>query len=94
MAVAIRPDDTLTLFIPHGAVNGCVVRYTRTGLVAQVDQPVPRDVRIGFVLYFRRQMIRGDVECIGQDDRIARLQFCGLTARDWLLLEPMIDPND
>lgn len=90
----MRPDDTITLYIPHGAVNGCVVRYTRTGLVAQVDAPVPREIRVRFVLYLDRKMIRGEVESLGQDGRIVRLQFCGLTDRDWGILEPHIDPED
>jgi hypothetical protein len=88
-----RKDDQLTLYPPDGAIQGLVVQYVETGLVADVDGEVPRDCRLRFILHLRQGMVSGEVISLGQDDRRCRLQFAALTDRDWALLAPHIEAD-
>ena len=88
-----RKDDLLTLYLPDGAIQGQVVQYLETGLLADVDGEVPRDCRLRFTLHLRQGMVSGEVSSIGQDDRRCRLQFAALTDRDRALLEPYVEPD-
>src|SRR3569833_3202647 len=84
-------DQRLTVYLPDGAVAGRVVRFSDTGLEAEVERDVPRDSRFQFTLHLPGKVIGGELTSVGQEGRACRLQFTALTAGDRAYLEPLMD---
>ncbi len=89
----IPADRRLTVFLPDGAVAGRALEFTQTGMTALVEGEVPRGEPMRFVLHLQGGIISGEVRCLGQEDRVCRLQFAALTARDRDRLEPFMLPD-
>lgn len=87
-------DQRLTVFLPDGAVAGRVVRYSETGMEAQMEREVPRNERLRFTLHLPGGVLGGDLTCVGEEDRRCRFQFAALTPQDRARLEPLMDPED
>lgn len=87
-------DQRLTVFLPEGAVAGRVVRYSETGMEAQMERAVPRNERLRFTLHLPGGVLGGDLTCVGGEERYCRLQFAALTPQDRARLEPMIEPEE
>ena len=87
-------DQRLTVFLPDGAVAGRVVRYSETGMEAQMERQVPRNERLRFTLHLPGGVLGGALTCVGGEERYCRLQFAALTPQDRARLEPMIEPEE
>jgi hypothetical protein len=70
------------------------MRYSETGMEAQMERDVPRDERFRFTLHLPGGVLGGELTCVGVEDRRCRLQFAALTPEDRARLEPLVEPDE
>jgi hypothetical protein len=86
-------QQRLTLFLPEGAVTGRALEFHETGMLAEVDAEVPPYERHSFTLHLPGKVLSGETVCLGQEERVCRLQFSSLTEDDRAHLEPLMSPE-